>query len=96
MPKVSNINRPFYQYGGHIELIGYKEYYGMPTGHRELLSLFRPIFLQVFLEKDFGEKNIVVLCLDVTKFNNGRLFAGKACLNTERVPPRPWASHNSP
>ena len=23
-------NRPFYRYGGHIELIGFKEYYGIP------------------------------------------------------------------
>ena len=22
-----------YRYGGHIELIGFKEYYGMPRGH---------------------------------------------------------------
>ena len=26
------INRPFYQYGGHIEFIRFKEYYGMPRG----------------------------------------------------------------
>ena len=25
-------NRPFYQYGGHIELIRFKEYYRMPRG----------------------------------------------------------------
>ena len=24
--------RPFYRYGGHIEFIGFKEYYGMPRG----------------------------------------------------------------
>ena len=27
------INRPFYQYGSHIEFIGFKEYYGVPRGH---------------------------------------------------------------
>ena len=27
------INRPFYRHGGHIELIRFKEYYGMPRGH---------------------------------------------------------------
>ena len=27
------INRPIYQYGGHIEFIRFKEYYGMPRGH---------------------------------------------------------------
>ena len=26
-------NRPFYRYGGHIEFIRVKEYYGMPRGH---------------------------------------------------------------
>ena len=25
--------RPFYRYGGHIELIGFQEYYGMLRGH---------------------------------------------------------------
>ena len=25
-------NRPFYQYGGHIEFITFEEYYGMPRG----------------------------------------------------------------
>ena len=25
--------RPFYRYGGHIEFIILKEYYGMPRGH---------------------------------------------------------------
>ena len=25
-------NRPFYRYGSHIELIKFKEYYGMPRG----------------------------------------------------------------
>ena len=27
-----NCNRPFYRYGGHIELIRFKEYYRMPRG----------------------------------------------------------------
>ena len=26
-------NRPFYQYGGHIEFTRFKEYYGMPRGY---------------------------------------------------------------
>ena len=40
-------NRPFYRYGGHIEFISFKEYYGMPRGYslsiyprRELHCLF--------------------------------------------------------
>ena len=46
-------NRPFYRYGGHIELIRFKEYYGMPRVHKHdpiyshqyLRALFGPIFL---------------------------------------------------
>ena len=30
------MNRPFYQYGGHIELIRFKEYYRMPRGHEHV------------------------------------------------------------
>ena len=26
-------NRPFHRYGGHIEFIRFKEYYGMPREH---------------------------------------------------------------
>ena len=26
-------NRPFYQYGDHIELMRFKEYYGIPREH---------------------------------------------------------------
>ena len=26
-------NGPFYRYGGHIEFIGFKEYYRMPRGY---------------------------------------------------------------
>ena len=28
-----SLNRPFCRYGGHIELIRFKEYYGMSRGH---------------------------------------------------------------
>ena len=59
------LNRSFYRYGGHIELIGFKQYYRMPRGHEHdpiywhqyLRALYRPIFLQVFLEKDCNGKN---------------------------------------
>ena len=27
------MNRPFYQYGSHIEFIRFKEYHGMPSGY---------------------------------------------------------------
>ena len=33
LPRGCNpIDLPFYRYGGHIELIRFKEYYGMPRG----------------------------------------------------------------
>ena len=37
VPKVSVLQRIdlFYRYGGHIELIRFKEYYGMPRGHEQ-------------------------------------------------------------
>ena len=43
-------NRPFYRYGGHIEL---KEYYGMPRGHEHDLiyshQYLRALFGSIFL-----------------------------------------------
>ena len=48
-------NRPFYRYGGHIELIGFKEYYigcsgGMSTFRLYFRALLGTFFLKVFLE----------------------------------------------
>ena len=47
----------FYRYGGHIELIRFKEYYGMPRGHEHdpiyavsFYVRFPGNFLQVSLE----------------------------------------------
>ena len=37
---LSTVNRPFYRYGGHIELIRFEEYYRMPRG----MSTFRLFF----------------------------------------------------
>ena len=46
-------NRPFYRYGGRIELIQFKEYYRMPRGHEHISFVFsgdfRDIFSQSFL-----------------------------------------------
>ena len=48
------LNRPFYRYGGHIELHRFKEYCTMPRGHEHISfvfpSAFRTFFLKVFLE----------------------------------------------
>ena len=54
------LNRPFYRYGGHIELIRFKEYYGMPRGHEHdplyQLSIRNMVFVEVIarLEVIFG------------------------------------------
>ena len=41
-------NRPFYRYGGHIEEIRLKEYYGIPRGHKQI-SHDRRIALVFFI-----------------------------------------------
>ena len=35
--RVLNIGLFSYRYGGHIELVRFKEYYGMPGGHKHIL-----------------------------------------------------------
>ena len=55
MGDVQMANRPFYRYGGHIELIRFKEYYRMPRGHEHISFIFSEclsghFFLKVFLE----------------------------------------------
>ena len=41
-------NRPFYRYGGHIELIRFKEYYRMPRGHEHISFVFSSAFRDIF------------------------------------------------
>ena len=41
-------NRPFYRYGGHIELIRCKEYYRMPRGHEHISFVFSSAFRDIF------------------------------------------------
>ena len=40
--------RPFYRYGGHIELIRFKEYYRMPRGHKHISFVFSSAFWDSF------------------------------------------------
>ena len=72
-------NRPFYPYGGHIELIRFKEYYEMPRGHEHFsfvfLSAFGTFFLKVFLELDSDGKKDP--CAVLFGCNNDRLFPEK-------------------
>ena len=63
-------NRPFYRYGGHIELIRIKEYYRTPRGHEHSSFVFSSPFRDIFFLK-FSQnkivmgKKILVPCLDV-------------------------------
>ena len=41
-------NRPFYRYGGHIEFIRFKEYYGMPRGVMSTIQYTRSIVTRAF------------------------------------------------
>ena len=41
-------NRPFYRFGGHIELIRFKEYYRMPRGHEHISFVFSSAFRDIF------------------------------------------------
>ena len=41
-------NRPFYRYGGHIELIRFKEYYRMPMGHEHISFVLLSAFWDIF------------------------------------------------
>ena len=41
-------NIPFYRYGGHIELIRFKEYYRMPMGHEHISLVFSSAFRNIF------------------------------------------------
>ena len=38
----------FYRYGGHIELIRFKEYYRMPRGHEHISFVFLSAFRDIF------------------------------------------------
>ena len=75
-------NRPFYRYGGHIELIGFKEYYGMPGGMSTIsytcISIYARFLGEFFLT--FSKKKIEMRKNDrcaVFGCNNDRLFPEK-------------------
>ena len=85
----------------HIELIGFKVYYGMPRGHKDdplyshqYLRSLSGQFLSFSRKRLKWEKKIVVPSLDVItnaffprNIHWTSLFAGKERENTERVPP---------
>ena len=55
MGNVEVVNRFFFRYGGHIELVRFKEYYEMPKWHEQdaiyFLSIYARFSGQGFLEK---------------------------------------------
>ena len=66
----SRRNRPFQRYGGHIELIRFKDYYRMPRGHEQhFVCIFERFsghfFLKFSQNKIVIAKKILVPCLDV-------------------------------
>ena len=71
-------NRPFHRYGGHIELIRFKEYYRMPRGHEHISFVFRALFgtffRKVFLELDCNGRKDPCAAFGC---NNDRLFPEK-------------------
>ena len=46
--KFLHSNRLFYRYGGHIELIRFKEYYRMPRGDEHISFVFSSAFRDIF------------------------------------------------
>ena len=62
---VHGANRPFYRYGGHIELIRFKGYYRMPRGHGAFECFSGHFFLKFSENTIVMGKKILVPCLDV-------------------------------
>ena len=89
------LNRPFYRYDGHIELIAQ---WGISTIRYTRISIFARFSSQFFFKFSkkkivMGKKKIVVQCLDLIMISFSprnihwrSLFARKARVNTERVP----------
>ena len=78
-------NRPFYRCGSHIELIRCKEYYGMCRRH-EPIRFTRSLFTRVF-RSNFSLSSPRKRCNGKWRSLWSSLFARKARVNTERVPP---------
>ena len=101
--------RPFYRYGGHIELIRFKEYYRVPKGHEQDLIYSLCIyarfsgqfFFTSFLEKGCNGKKKRCAMFEC---NNDCLFPKKYTMKFSFCPKsarKYWASaplafHNTP
>ena len=89
--KVTIENRIFYRYGGHIELIRFKEYYGIPRGHEHYPlyshSIKNMVLYCIFLGKKAIYRNIPKIrpgayifqraFLRGLFFLEGRIYGGK-------------------
>ena len=88
--KVTIENRPFYRYGGQIELIPFKEYYGIPRGHEHdplySLSIKNMVLYCIFLGKKVIYRNIPKISLEAYIFqrpflrglySEGLIYGGK-------------------
>ena len=51
-------NRPFYRYGSHIELIGFKEYYGKFSARPWNTLLSRFVWAGKFVRLDYKLANV--------------------------------------
>ena len=77
------LNRPFYRYDGHIELIRFKEYYGMPKGHERdstySLSIYAPFNFRANFSQSFPRKILKWEKRSLCRVgcNNDRLFPKK-------------------
>ena len=47
-PQTATVIDLFYRYGGHIELIRFKEYYRMPRGHEHISFVFSNVSRDIF------------------------------------------------
>ena len=88
------INRPFYRYGGHIEFIRFKEYYGMSRGHS--LSIYTRFSgkkrTSLYISREKGDHYYIqtrhnCLFFPLQSFSRKRkeTLARKADVNTERI-----------
>ena len=104
-----HLNRPFYRYGGHIEFIRFKEYYGMPRRHS--LSIYARFLgkkrtsLYIFREKSdhcYIQTRHNDLFFSLQSFYRktwGKIGPKSARKYWARISDRgraPWASYNTP
>ena len=66
---LTGINRPFYRYGSHIELLRFKEYYVLPMGH-EHHPLYALSIRNMAFTFNFSGKRRSLLYILITRHND--------------------------